>query len=364
MRIVHVVQGLGVGGQERLVVQLSHELAARGHEPSIVSLSPGGRVRDEARGIPVHDATRSDRADLGLVARLAALLHRLRADVLHTHNPAPLIHAVPAALLARVPRRVHTKHGANIYGRRGLWVARALVRAVDALVAVSPETACVARTKERVPARRLHVIPNGIPLSAFGPDAAARARVRAEIGVACDALVVGSVGRLAPEKEYPLLVRAMAPMLSERTRLVLVGEGEARAAIEQAIPADKAPFVTLTGVRDDIPALLAAFDVFALSSSTEGLPLAIPEAMATALPVVATAVGGLPSSVPADCGVLVPPHDEGALREAIASMARDGARARAMGEAARRHALASFSIRRMADAYERIYRTATPGAGR
>jgi glycosyltransferase involved in cell wall biosynthesis len=356
MRIVHVVQGLGIGGQEWLVVHLSRELACRGHEPAIVSLSLGGEVRAEAHSIPVYDAIRGDGAHPTLVARLAALLFRLRPDVVHTHNPAPMLHAIPAAMLARVRRRVHTKHGANRYGPRGLWAARAIVRVLDALVAVSPETAEAARRKERPSKRRLHVVPNGIPLPGFRPDAAARAKVRSELGIPPDAFVVGSVGRLAPEKDYPLLVRAMTPLLGERVRLVLVGGGEHRGEIERAIPADCDPFVVLTGMRRDVPAVLASFDAFALSSRTEGLPLAIPEAMASALPIVATSVGGIPSAVPAECGLLVPSGDEGALRRAVEELARDSGRARAMGEAARRHALARFSIERVADAYERIYR--------
>jgi glycosyltransferase involved in cell wall biosynthesis len=352
MRIAHVVHGLGIGGQERLVVHLSHELARRGHEPTIVSLSPGGEMRSEAGGIPIHEVTR----DASVIARLARLFRREAVDVVHTHNPPPLLDAMPAALLSAVKRRVHTKHGANVYGFRALWAARALVRALDAVVAVSPQTADVARAKERVPERRLRVVSNGIPLGAFRPDAGARARVRAELGVAPDAFVVGSVGRLVAEKDYPLLVRAMAPWLSERVRLVLVGEGDARAAIERTIPAGLARWVVLTGARRDVPAVLAAFDVFALSSRTEGLPLAVPEAMATGLPVVATAVGGLPSVVVAGTGALVPAGDEAALGDALGAFVLDRSCARATGEAARRHALATFSIERMADAYECIYR--------
>jgi glycosyltransferase involved in cell wall biosynthesis len=356
MRIVHVVQGLGIGGQERLVIYLSQELARRGHEPAIVTLSLGGELRAEAHGVPVYDVPRGGGADVSLIARLAHLLYSRGADVVHTHNPSPLLHAVPAALLARVGRRVHTKHGANRYGRRGLWAARALVRMVHAVVAVSSQTADIARSKERVPESRLRVVPNGIPLRPFHPDAQASTRVRAQLGIRPDAFVVGSVGRLVAEKDYPLLVRAVAHLLSERFRLVIVGDGNARAEIERAIPADRARYVTLTGVRRDIPAVLAAFDLFALSSRTEGLPLAVPEAMACALPVVATAVGGLPSVVPATCGVLVRPGDEAELARTIGALARDRTRVRALGESARSHALARFSIERMVDDYERIYR--------
>jgi glycosyltransferase involved in cell wall biosynthesis len=283
------------------------------------------------------------------------LLSVLRAEVVHTHNPAPMMHAAPAALLARVRRRVHTKHGANDYGR-GLWAARVIVRTLHALVAVSPQTAAIAREKERVPRKRLHVVPNGIPLRSFRPDDQQRARIRAELGIPPDAFVVGSVGRLASEKDYPRLVSAMAPQLAEGARLVLVGAGAAREEIERSIPAELARFVVLTGARRDVASLLAAFDVFALSSLTEGLPLSVPEAMATGLPVVATAVGGLPSVVPEDCGTLVPKADTAALGRAIERLHRDRDRARAMGRAARNYALQRFSIERMTDAYEHIYR--------
>jgi glycosyltransferase involved in cell wall biosynthesis len=147
----------------------------------------------------------------------------------------------------------------------------------------------------------------------------------------------------------------MSDCLSDRVRLVLVGDGDARGDIERAIVPERAPYVTLTGVRRDVPALLAAFDAFALPSRTEGLPLVVPEAMASGLPVVATSVGGLPSIVSLDSGFLVPPGDLPALRAAIGQLVSDRARARRMGDAARRSALARFSIQRVADEYERIY---------
>jgi glycosyltransferase involved in cell wall biosynthesis len=361
MRIVHVVQGLGMGGQERLVVYLSQELAARGHDTIIVSLSPGGAVRAEAHGVRVHDATGAPGADPALVARLASLLYRLKPDVVHTHNPAPMLHAVPAAILARVRRRVHTKHSVNVYGSRALWAARALVRAVDAVVAVSPETERVARLKERVAPGRLRVVSRGVPLGAFRPDAEARTRVRSELAIAEGAFVVGSVGRLTQGKDYPLLVKAVGPLLSERVRLVLVGEGSGRIDVERAVPAGREPFVTLTGARSDVPGLLAAMDLFVLPSPCDGVPLAVAEAMACGLPVVATRTGELESLVatPADATepvLLVRPHDELGLRSAIRTLASHPRRLRMMGEAARRRAQERFSIERMADEYEGIYR--------
>ena len=358
MRIVHVVQCLGMGGQERLILNLSRALLARGHEPSVISLTPGGDLRAEFSGIPVLDVTRKHGLDALVGVRMARALSELAPDVVHTHNPSPMFYAIPPATLLRIRRRVHTKHGANIYGPRGLHAARVVVRMLSALVAVSEGTADVARTKERVPARLLHVIPNGIPLSHYGPDDDARARIRRDLGIPETAFVVGTVGRLAPEKNYPLLVRAMAPLLGESVRLLIVGGGPARADIEAEIARtpDKARFVTLTGVRRDVPALLAAMDVFSLTSKTEGLPLVIPEAMACALPIVATAVGGLPSIVPESVGMLAPSGDAAGLTRAFATFVEDRARTRTMGAAAREMALARFSLETMTDAYEALYR--------
>jgi glycosyltransferase involved in cell wall biosynthesis len=217
MRIAHVVLSLEVGGQERLIVSLSRELARRGHEVAVVSLTPGGGLRGDLATVPVIDVPHEGGFEPSLVPRIARALRPLRADVVHTHNAAPLIYAAPAARAALVRRVVHTKHGNHTYSARALWLARAAARTVSAFVAVSEETAEAARRTERPPASRLTVVPNGIPLRAFVRDAEAGRSAREELGIAPDAVVVGSVGRLVPEKDYPLLVRAMAPIARTRS---------------------------------------------------------------------------------------------------------------------------------------------------
>ena len=293
---------------------------------------------------------RTNGRDVLLVARLREAFRRLRPDVVHTHNPSPMFYGVTAALAAGVRRRVHTKHGKNIYGSKaGLYAARLVVRGISYVVCVSEPTAAVAREKERVPEARLRVIPNGIPLGAFAPSAESRARLRAELGIPERAFVVGSVGRLAKEKDYPLLVRAMTPLLGEETRLVIAGAGAHEPEIRAAIEPRVARFVHLLGLRRDVPAVLAALDVFTLTSTTEGLPLAIPEAMACGLPVVATAVGGVPSVVTGETGDLVPSGDREALTARFERMRGDVERRKRMAEAARRYALREFSIEAMTD---------------
>lgn len=356
MRIVHVVLTLDVGGQERLIVALSRELERRGHDVRIVSLTPGGTLRHELSGIPIVDIPHQSGTRPSTWAHLARAFVGLSPDVVHTHNPAPLIYGAPAARLAGVRTVVHTKHGSNTYTKGALYLARAAARTLSAFVPVSDETAVRARRDEQPAEARLHVVPNGIPLETFARDAEARKSVRAELNIPEDAVVVGTVGRFVSEKDYPFLVRSIAPILGEKRRLVLVGDGVTRAEIEGAIPREKAPFVTLTGLRRDVPRVLSAFDLFCLSSRTEGLPLVVPEAMACGLPVVATRVGGLPGIVPPEVGRLVDHGDEAGLRANVDAILNDEALRRSLGSAAAAYAQKRFSLTRMTDDYERLYR--------
>jgi glycosyltransferase involved in cell wall biosynthesis len=356
--IVHVLSSYGVGGQERVALDLAIGQKARGHEVSVISLSPepDGAMADEfaSAGIAVGRVEKRDGLDPTLVPRLARELVKRRADVVHTHNPLPLIYGAPAACLARAAA-IHTKHGMNPGGRGQRWLRRTAARLVNAFVAVSDTTAAQARAQHDTALDKLHTIPNGIRLDRYTPDPEARAASRVELGLG-DAWVVGTVGRLAASKNQAMLVRAMAPILSSRVRLVIVGDGEDRAEVEAAVAALPEPrWVVLTGRRMDVPRLIHAFDVFAMSSRTEGLPLVVPEAMAAGLPIVTTGVGGLPSVVDDQVTGLVVPVDEQSLAAALAALEADRERARAMGARGRTAALARYSYDRMVDAYLAVY---------
>jgi glycosyltransferase involved in cell wall biosynthesis len=360
MRIAQVLFCLDVGGQETMVLHLTRELLARGHEVTVVSMTPGGALRRDFAPASVVDAPRRPEGgvDPKVWLKMFRTLRKIAPDVVHTHAPAPLLYAVPAARLAGVRRIVHTSHGANVtqLGPRSIAFGRAVARLLTRFVPVSEETAMVARSREKIPARLIQVIPNGIPLDRFGADAEIRARIRAELKIPASAFVVGTVGRVEAVKNHRLLVASMAKLVGPDTRAVIVGGGSLLEEVRAAIPGDAAPFFHLTGPRRDVPDVLTALDVFTLTSTTEGLPLVVSEAMATELPVVATAVGGLPSIVPKDTGILVPSGDEASLSAAYARL-RDNPRARhEMGKAARAFAHARFSLARMVDAYERIYR--------
>jgi glycosyltransferase involved in cell wall biosynthesis len=358
LSIVHVLSSYGVGGQERVALDLAIGQKARGHEVAVISLAPppDGAMADEfaAAGIALGRVAKRDGLDPTLVSRLAHALRERRADVVHTHNPLPLIYGAPAARLVGAVA-IHTKHGMNPGGRGHRWLRRTAAGFVHEFVAVSDTTAAQARDQRDTAPRKLRTIPNGIRLDRYAPDPEARAAARVELGLG-DAWVVGTIGRLDPAKNQAMLVRAMAPMLSSRVRLAIIGEGDARPEVEGAIAELPEPrWVVMTGRRMDVPKLIHAFDVFALSSATEGLPLVVPEAMAAGLPIVTTNVGGLPGVVDDQVTGLVVPVDERRFAAALAQLEADRDRARAMGARARSVALSRFSFDRMVDAYLALY---------
>lgn len=362
LSIVHVLSSFGVGGQERVALDLAIGQKQRGHQVSVISLAPppDGAMADEFRehGIAVDRVEkRGEGVDPLLVPRLARTLRRMRAEVVHTHNPLPLIYGAPAARLAGAAA-IHTKHGRNPAGRANRLLRRAAAQLAHAFVAVSETTAEQARAQHDAPLARLHTIANGIRLDRYHPDPEARAATRVELGLG-DATVVATVGRLDTYKNQALLVRAMAPLLSSHVRLVIVGDGPARADVEAAVAALPEPrWAVMTGRRMDVPALMPAFDIFCLSSQTEGLPLVVPEAMSAGLPIVSTAVGGIPTVVDVgETGLLVP-VDEAALRDALKVLIEDPAKARAMGARAREVALERYDYGRMVDAYLALYQNA------
>ena len=360
MRIAQVLFSLDMGGQEMMALHLTKELLRRGHDVHVVSMSPGGTLRGEFAPAKIVDAPRKSASGIDPKAwpTMWKALRSIQPDVVHTHAPGPLLYGVPAARLAGVKRIVHTSHGANVtqLNAKSIALGRAIVLLLTRFVPVSDETAETARTREKIPERLIEVIPNGIPLDRFSANDETRARIRGELGIPADAFVVGTVGRVEAVKNHKLLVASMAKIAGPGVHTVIVGGGSLLEEVRASIPAEARPFIHLIGPRRDVPDVLTAFDVFTLTSTTEGLPLAIPEAMATELPVVATAVGSLPTIVPKDTGILVPSGDQEALTAAYKRLADNPLARREMAKAARAFAHARFSLAKMVDAYEKIYK--------
>ena len=361
-----MIGSFGVGGGERVALDLASGQQRPGVEVLAVSLEEpaDGPMAAEyaARGVEIVRVHKRPGGaltgvDPSLWWRLSTVFTRRGINIVHTHNPPPLIYGAPASFFARAGC-VHTKHGANAMPAKRRVLVRAASRFCDAYVAVSATTAAEAARDRDVAGAKLMTIENGIDLSRFAPSPEARAAARAELGLPAGAFVVGTVGRLVREKNQAALVRAMAPLLSSSVRLVVAGDGAERATVERAVAAlgDKASFVSLLGARGDTPRIYAALDVFALSSDSEGLPLVIIEAMASALPVVSTAVGGIAAVVvEGETGALVPAGDVNALSARLGDLAASPTLGVRWGTEGRRRALAHYSAERMVNDYFAVY---------
>jgi len=290
MRVLHVITGLAAGGAEHQLRLLLRRLP---HDCEVVTLSNPGTIATAIRadGTKVHELTMTSNHDLSAVRELRRLMRSGRFDLVHTHLYRACVHGRVAARLAGVPRVVATEHSLGdgvIEGRRATAGVRALYLASERLgqatIAVSEAVAGRLRAWG-VPAARIRVIPNGIDATEFRFDPALRAAARARLGIAADALVIGGVGRLAREKRFDRLIRAVAEIPA--VTLLLAGDGAARAEL-QAVAEQQgvAGRVVFAGAVDHPRELLCAMDVFASPSDQETFGLAVLEAMACGLPVV------------------------------------------------------------------------------
>lgn len=359
MRIVQVTESLEIGGAERVVVTLANELAQR-HEISVVCLKRVGPLAADLRAAPVTCLGKREGNDPGVVLRLARQLRAARADVVHAHDWGCYLDAMAAAWLARVPVAVQTVHGAYMaYGPGRLttlkkslrhFLERRAAARFGNVVCVSDALRAHVGAEIGIPAHRLLTISNGVQVPPL-----ARTRT-AERG----ALRIISVGRLAAVKNYGLLLRAFAALVasSPRATLTLVGDGPERASLEAlAAQLGVADAVRFLGFRTDIDELLAQADAFALTSTSEGIPMSILEAMKSGLAVVATRVGGVPATVAeGETGLLVDSGDEAALTRALQALNEDPVRVATLGASGHARALAKFSVDAMVGAYEAVYR--------
>lgn len=294
-------------------------------------------------------------------ARLVRYLRWGRFDVLHCHLPLADSIGRLAGAMAGVPVLVTTEHGKNLWkGRPYLILERILNRFTDKRICVSRDILEIRRRREGTPAGKLVYIPNAIDPDAFTRPAKGRAAVLAEFGWPPDSDLVVSVGRLVVEKNYTLLVDAIVRLRDRfpKIRCLLVGDGDRADEIRRRIESAGAEGrIALAGSRGDIPDILAAADLFVLSSIREGLPVALLEAMAAGAAIAATEVGGIPEVIrDGMSGLLVPPMDAAALAEAIGTLLGNADLRRALGREARRIAEKEYSIGRTAELIGAIYR--------
>jgi len=362
-RVLQVVLSLNPGGTERLVVELARRLQDRA--PAMVCCldNAGAWARElEPQGIEVVALERGSGFRPMLGRRVADLARRHDATVIHAHHYSPFVYSCLSRVWRPGSRVVFTEHGrlsdTPPSAKRRL-ANRILARFPSRVFAVSEDLKRHLEGEGFAP-DALEVIYNGIEVGPV-PDAALRAEVRQTLGADAGTFVVGTIARLDPVKDLGTLIDAAATLRGVLPiAVVIVGDGPERRSLEAAakrlgIERD----VRFLGHREDARRWLAGCDAYVNCSISEGVSLTILEAMAAALPIVATRVGGTPEVVDAASGRLIPSRDARALSEALLQLARNPGVRAALGRSARQRLETRFTLERMVREYADVYTSVT-----
>jgi L-malate glycosyltransferase len=361
--ICHVLHTLHVGGGEILARKFALE-CSKDYRPVFALLDEVGSLGEELRreGYVVEVFHRKPGFDLGCARRLGRFLRRQSVSVVHAHQYAPLFYSC----LARLPTRripiLFTEHGRDYpdYRRwKRVWANRSLLTARDRFVAVGQYVRKALVDFEGLPEGRVDVIYNGRDLRMFIPDQSRRSEVRDQLGLSHDGFVIVQVARLDRLKDHPTALRVMARLKSAlpSSTLLIVGDGEERERVQGLVEElGLASSVRLLGERNDVARLLQAADLFLLTSVSEGIPLTLIEAMATALPCVATRVGGIPEIVKdGETGFLADSGNDLELARYIVRLAEDPVLRERFGQAGHARVHTRFDEPAMLESYKRMY---------
>jgi len=373
LRVMHVLGGRMRSGVESVVLDLADGLRRHGGEPLLVPLAEG-EFTEEARdrGFRVEPLEKRFHGDVLSIPRLTRMIKRHQIDVLHSHAHNGAFYGCPAGRLARGCEQVSTVHidtekstadffrwklPCKLTARCYVWLMRWCRRVTTVNAALRDDLIRRGQPREKVV-----FIPNGIDLACCEPAGGEREAVRNELGIPDGTHVIGAVSRLAPFKNFPMLLTVARQLVDhgENIRLLIVGDGPERDKLESmAAELGIASHVHFTGWRTDAPRMISAFDVFAMTSHIEGAPIAALEAMALAKPIVTTEVG-IFAEFPdyREMGLTVAPDDVAQMTAVIRSLLHDREQARRAGELGRNLVEREFNkdvmVRRMMGIYRDV----------
>jgi glycosyltransferase involved in cell wall biosynthesis len=376
--VLHVVDGLGLSGKTRSLVAVASQLDRRRFAPVVCRLNAEwsplvGQL--EAAHVPLHTIVCKDGLNTGAALRLARLAWAVKADVVHCSNPRPMLYGGVAAralgiravvgflsaFACQVPDRPYAflPQPLATVSRRNVYRNRLAATSMRFIVAVSRSLGRRFCDYNRVPLDKLRVISYGADLRAVDEVKPERAsELRQELGCRRDDVVIASVGRLVEQKDYPTELQAFALAVARvpNLRLVIAGDGPLRPRLEQlARERGVADRVRFLGSWSDVPALLRSVDVFALASKFEPFGVALLEAKAAGLPIVATAVNEIPEIVTdGTSGLLTPPENAPTMAALFVRLAEDRACRVRLGANARVEAQ-QHGLQSAVAAYERLY---------
>jgi len=354
-----IITSMPVGGAETLLVNLVRRMDRERFAPEICCLKELGPLGEElAEEMPVHHSILRGKYDFGVCNRLAKLMTDRGIDAIVTVGAGDKMFwgrlAARRANLPVVCSAIHSTGWPDGIGRMN----RMLTPITDAFIGVAAEHGRHLVEMEGFPESKVKVIPNGVDVARFSARPEERANLRSELGIPADAPLVGIVAALRPEKNHLLFLRAASLVQHEcpEAHFVIVGDGPEMEKLTTAVaglPVES--HCHWLGSRSDVPELLAALDLFALTSHNEANPVSILEAMATELPVVATDVGSISESVGEDVtGHLTEVGNADEIAARWLSLLTDRDRANQFGAAGREKVVANWSLERMVEGYEKL----------
>ncbi|MBE0469753.1 MAG: TIGR03088 family PEP-CTERM/XrtA system glycosyltransferase [Methyloprofundus sp.] len=367
--IAHVIFRLGVGGLENGLINLINNMPTDQYRHMIICLkgSTEFRQRLKRKDVQIIDLQKKDGQDWRSFIRLYRILKQHKVDIIHTRNLAAIEYQV-SAFLAGVKFRVHSEHGWDTFDPEGnnkkyQCLRRLLSPLIKVFIPLSLHLQDYLVEKVKIPKSKIKRICNGVDIKKFYPTTVRSALFDCPLPFDEKNVYIGTVGRMHGVKDqitfvtaFILLVQAHQELIG-KVYLILIGDGPLRQeAIALLAKHQLLQIAWLPGEREDIADIMRSLDIFVLPSQAEGISNTILEAMATGLPVIATAVGGnLELVIPSETGLLVPPSDPEAMSEAMLSLLIDKDKRQKLSENSHQRVLEHFSIQAMVTKYTEVY---------
>jgi len=364
IKIMHILDTLGTGGLEKGVVNITNQLNSNGFEISICCLKESGTFEKRLNpGTKVFVMNKPPGIDYTLPLRLAKLFRREKIMIVHTHDFGAYFYGAIGAKLALNSKIIHGEHGDLVLSSgprpKDIIIRRYLSHITDVIHTVSVDLKNNLVRMTEINPEKIVPILNGVELEKF--KVSRNQNLRKSLGIEPNDFVIGRVSRLVPEKNFELLIHVISEInkVGIYPKVLFVGDGTSRSDLESLTKHyGLENQIIFLGDRSDVSDLLNVMDVFVLTSFSEGLSNSIMEAMASGLPVIATDVGGNSELVVHnETGFLFPSQDANSLIQRIIELAEDANKRHQMGMAGRKRMEDYFTLDRMIQNYENLYRS-------
>jgi len=360
--VMEVIYSFDIGGSEMIAANLAKHFKKKGKSISVCATHSGkGPISDilEMESIACFAMDCESYSRIKRRIMLYKVFKKNKVDILHVHHVSMLALCYYSAKLAGVKKIVVTEHNEiniSLYPKL-IKKAIRLCNKINYVTVIHNELKKYFEDEIKVPSIKLKIIPNGVNTNKYFPHLNT-VKLRSSIGVNVDEVVIGCIGRLHEYKDHKNLIRAVSiikKISNVSIKLLIIGDGYLRGELETFVENENLHnIVQFLGERDDIDRLLNILDILVISSSTEGLPMVLLEAMSSGVPCIATSVGGIPNVITKNCGILVSPENPDQLANEIIYLAMNESMRKEMGRNARQLVLDKYTDQKMFKSYENI----------